>query len=267
MSLLRRLSLCLMLLAQPVLAAPSCADLAEAAGARHGVPPGVMAAISLVETGRNGAPWPWTLNEGGKGSHFDRREEALAALTEALARGVTNIDVGCMQLNHRWHSAGFDSPADMIDPVQNTRYAALFLLELKKRLGSWEKAIQHYHSADATRGAAYAQKVAAAMEGDAGAAVALAGAGSAAGDPQPSMTPHGFLESVSAPLVALAPDQSIEALILAAAASAQAQPNLPESRVTLHAPTDVSPRLRRRWEALEAARMSLAREALTTRRD
>ncbi|MCU0814998.1 MAG: lytic transglycosylase domain-containing protein [Cypionkella sp.] len=250
MSLLPRLAICLVLLSQPVWAAPSCADLAEAEGARLGVPPGVMAAISLVETGRNGAPWPWTLNEGGKGSHFDSRDEALAALTEALARGVTNIDVGCMQLNHRWHSAGFASSADMIDPVQNTRYAALFLLELQKRLGSWEKAIQHYHSADPTRGAAYAQKVEAAMGQGSEAPALLADA----------QAPVGFLEGAGGPLVDLAPDQSIEALIMAAAESARAAVPVAAADVRLYQSEEVSPRLRRRWEALEAARVSLAGE-------
>lgn len=148
--------------------APSCARLAAQAGSEAGLPDGLLPAISLVEAGRGDgkggiAPWPWTLNEGGKGMYFDTREEALAHLEDAIARGVTNIDVGCMQLNWKWHSAGFPSPAEMIDPERNTRYAARFMVELQSRLGSWETAAAAYHSTDPDRGRNYLQKVLAAQ--------------------------------------------------------------------------------------------------------
>lgn len=156
-----------LLLAAPA-AAQDCARLAAEAGAEAGLPDGLLPAISLVEAGRgdgNGgvAPWPWTLNEGGKGMYFDTREEALSYLEDAVARGVTNIDVGCMQLNWKWHSAGFPSAAEMIDPVRNTRYAARFMVELQSRLGSWETAAAAYHSTDPERGERYLQKVLAAQ--------------------------------------------------------------------------------------------------------
>lgn len=149
-------------------AAQDCARLAAEAGAEAGLPDGLLPAISLVEAGRgdgNGgvAPWPWTLNEGGKGMYFETREEALSYLEDAVARGVTNIDVGCMQLNWKWHSAGFPSAAEMIDPVRNTRYAARFMVELQSRLGSWETAAAAYHSTDPERGERYLQKVLAAQ--------------------------------------------------------------------------------------------------------
>jgi hypothetical protein len=163
----RVLALSLALLAPGLAAAQDCARLAAEAGAEAGIPDGLLPAISLVEAGRgtgNGglAPWPWTLNEGGKGMYFDTREEALAYLADALARGVTNIDIGCMQLNWKWHSAGFASPEEMIDPVRNTRYAARFMTELHNRLGSWEVAASAYHSTDPERGRRYLEKVIAA---------------------------------------------------------------------------------------------------------
>lgn len=158
---------CLAILAPGLAAAQDCARLAAQAGAEAGLPDGLLPAISLVESGRGTgkggiAPWPWTLNEGGKGMYFDTREAALAYLAEALARGVTNIDIGCMQLNWKWHSAGFASPEDMIDPARNTRYAARFMTELHNRLGSWETAASAYHSTDPDRGRRYLEKVMAA---------------------------------------------------------------------------------------------------------
>jgi hypothetical protein len=166
MGMIRAIALSL-LLAVPA-AAQDCARLAADAGAEAGLPDGLLPAISLVEAGRGDgkggfAPWPWTLNEGGKGMYFDTREEALAYLQQAVARGVTNIDVGCMQLNWKWHSAGFPSAAEMIDPVRNTRYAARFMVELQSRLGSWDTAAAAYHSTDPERGKRYLQKVLAAQ--------------------------------------------------------------------------------------------------------
>jgi hypothetical protein len=194
-----------LLLAAPA-AAQDCARLAAAAGAEEGLPDGLLPAISLVESGRGDgkggiAPWPWTLNEGGKGMYFDTREEALAYLEEAVARGVTNIDVGCMQLNWKWHSAGFPSAAEMIDPERNTRYAARFMVELQSRLGSWETAAAAYHSTDPERGQNYLKKVLAAQgsfhlapEGDAGEGSRIAGL---------PANLQGILAFAGAPLVAL----------------------------------------------------------------
>lgn len=165
----RAVAFALALLLPGLAAAQDCARLAAEAGAEAGLPDGLLPAISLVEAGRgNGkggvAPWPWTLNEGGKGMYFDTREEALAYLKEAVDRGVTNIDVGCMQLNWKWHSAGFETPEDMIDPARNTRYAARFMVELYNRLESWDVAASAYHSTDPDRGRRYLAKVQAAQQ-------------------------------------------------------------------------------------------------------
>lgn len=167
--MLRALLLSLALLLPGLAVAQDCARLAAEAGAEAGLPDGLLPAISLVEAGRGDgqggiAPWPWTLNQGGKGMYFDTREEALAYLKQAVADGVTNIDVGCMQLNWKWHSAGFASPEDMMDPARNTRYAARFMVELHNRLGSWEVAASAYHSTDPERGKRYLRKVMAARD-------------------------------------------------------------------------------------------------------
>ncbi len=149
--------------------APDCARLAAEAGAAEGLPEGLLPAISLVETGKSDGqggrmPWPWTLNQGGDSHYLDSAAEALAKLDDILATGTTNVDVGCMQLNWKWHSEAFASRADMMDPVQNTAYAARFLKELKNQLGSWELATAAYHSTDPDRGQSYVAKVSAAQE-------------------------------------------------------------------------------------------------------
>ena len=147
--------------------ASECEDWAARAGSAAGLPDGLLPAIARVESGggggRESGAWPWTLNEGGKSSYFDTKAEALTYLRAALDKGVTNIDVGCLQLNHRWHGAAFGTLEDMIDPEMNAKYAARFMVELHKRLGSWEDATRAYHSTNPARGNAYLDRVAAAQ--------------------------------------------------------------------------------------------------------
>jgi len=144
--------------------APDCEALAKAAGREAGIPEGILPAIARVESGRNGKAWPWTLNQAGVASYHPTKEAALHQLAEILASGAQNVDLGCMQINWRWHSAEFANASDMLDPVVNTRYAARFLADLRSRLGTWDDAVAAYHSNQPVQGAAYERKVAQARD-------------------------------------------------------------------------------------------------------
>lgn len=144
----------LLALSPPLAEARTCADLAAEAGTARGLPDGLLPGIARVESGGD-AGWPWTLNVEGRGFHFDTREEALAHLRQELDAGKRSIDIGCMQINYRWHGENFASVEEMIDPVANTAYAARYLGELKVRFGSWDAATRRYHSPDPVRGANY----------------------------------------------------------------------------------------------------------------
>lgn len=127
-----------------------CIAAAKVAAAKTGVPIDVLMAITLTETGRtteNGLdPWPWVLNQAGKGKWFSVSEDAIQFAEDQLDLGFRNFDVGCFQLNHRWHSKGFTSTADMFDPVKNAVYAAQFLKRLYAEKGDWSLAAAAYHS-------------------------------------------------------------------------------------------------------------------------
>ena len=138
---------------------PDCESYAAAAGREAGIPDGILPAIARVESGRKGRAWPWTLNQGGAGSFHPTKEAALEKLAEILETGVQNVDLGCMQINWRWHSGEFPDAATMFDPVENTRYAARFLLSLKDQHGDWGSAVAAYHSNEPARGVAYGAKV------------------------------------------------------------------------------------------------------------
>lgn len=127
-----------------------CLQAAREASAETGVPVRVLTALTLTETGhaRDGElqPWPWTLNEAGDSHWFDSQDEALAYLSNAVASGTTNVDVGCFQLNYRWHGAGFSSLEQMMDPRANALYAARLMAQLAKDDQDWVAAAGAYHS-------------------------------------------------------------------------------------------------------------------------
>ncbi len=165
-------------------AATVCDDAARHAAELSGVPLPILTAITRVETNtrRNGTPgpWPWTLNHAGKGEWFDSPEDALDRMAVLAGTGAS-FDVGCFQINTRWHGAAFGSAEEMIEPETNARYAATYLLELFAETGDWKAAVAAYHSRDPDRGAGYAEKVAAVMRrSDTPVAPADAAAGTAA---------------------------------------------------------------------------------------
>lgn len=117
---------------------------------RGGVPAEVLHAVALTETGRQTGgklrPWPWAINREGKGHWFDSREEALAFAKASLAEGRRSFDVGCVQINYRWHGHAFPSLEDMFDPEWTATYAAQFLRTLYEERRSWSAAAGAYHS-------------------------------------------------------------------------------------------------------------------------
>lgn len=127
-----------------------CRNAAIAAADQYGIPRAVMLAIALVETrtkrdGESGA-WPWTVNVAGKGAWFDSRAAALLHAQQALDGGQTSFDVGCFQLNYRWHGHHFKSIDHMFEPGPSGAYAARFLKGLHAETGDWIKASGLYHS-------------------------------------------------------------------------------------------------------------------------
>ncbi len=127
-----------------------CDRAARIAAAEAGVPSNVLLAITRAETGRakDGrlAPWPWTVNAGGKGVWFATRAEALAFARKNQEDGKRNFDVGCFQINYRWHGNRFTDLDQMFEPIENARYAAEFLSRLYSETGDWSKATAAYHS-------------------------------------------------------------------------------------------------------------------------
>ena len=130
----------------------ACEDAIGAAELRYDLPHGLLLAIGMAESGhrdpRTGAlkPWPWTVQAEGTGRYFPNNAEAVGWVRGALARGVSSIDTGCMQINLQYHSAAFRSIEEAFDVSANVDYAARFLLRLHATASDWSQAIGFYHS-------------------------------------------------------------------------------------------------------------------------
>ena len=190
------LALALGLLAGPAPAAAQDDDLSAALceqaivnGARRGgVPAEVLHAVALTETGRNSngrmRPYPWAINREGKGHWFKTREEALAFAQGSLAEGRPSFDVGCVQINYRWHGHAFPSLDDMFDPEWTATYAAQFLRNLYEERGSWSEAAGAYHSLTPEKAGIYRQRFDRLLAGIDGSTLTEAEALVAAAQPQ-----------------------------------------------------------------------------------
>ncbi|MEL7463177.1 MAG: lytic transglycosylase domain-containing protein [Pseudomonadota bacterium] len=156
-----------------------CDRAASVAARESGVPAEVLFALTRTETGRGRdgrlEPWPWTVNMEGEGRWFDSRDEAVAYIERHRRKGARSFDVGCFQINHRWHGDAFASLEEMFDPLVNARYAARFLGELRDELnarsGDWLRIAGAYHSRTPQFAEAYRARFAAifdALDGTSG---------------------------------------------------------------------------------------------------
>lgn len=134
-----------------------------------GIPGGLLQAISLAESGRwfddAGATkgeiiaWPWTVTTGGKGHFLPSRIDAIAFVQSLQANGVENIDVGCMQINLKYHPDAFSSIEQAFNAHANAAYAADFLKVRHAVSNSWLQAAGDYHSTTPKLNQTYRQKV------------------------------------------------------------------------------------------------------------
>jgi soluble lytic murein transglycosylase-like protein len=102
--------------------------------------------VGLSESGRKGLLNPYALNVDGKTVLAADLRDAVGQFREAKNKGAKLVDLGCMQINHRYHGDHFASVEAMFDPARNVDYAARFLKELRAREGNWTMAVARYNA-------------------------------------------------------------------------------------------------------------------------
>lgn len=147
-----------------------CMDATTKAEEKYQIQKYLLTSISTVETGKwnkfaqQKMAWPWTINVRGKGHYYKTKEAAISAAKALRKRGINNFDVGCMQINMRFHGKEFASLEDAFDPQKNVEYAARFLKRLYDRRQDWMKAATDYHSRRPAKANIYRKKLLASLE-------------------------------------------------------------------------------------------------------
>lgn len=126
--------------------AGACEGEILAAAAKYGIPAGILYSVGLTETGRRGSLQPYAMNIDGQAVFATSADDVLERFASARAAGAKLIDLGCMQINYRYHGENFSSPEAMLDPRANVEYAARFLANLHARHETWTMAVARYHA-------------------------------------------------------------------------------------------------------------------------
>jgi len=120
------------------------------------IPSGLLSAIAEVESGNRA----YALNIAGSSIYAKSLSEAKRIAQQKIDSGATNIDLGLMQLNWRWHGSAFANIEEMLQPEKNIEYAAKLLKSLHLQHGNWQAAIRYYHSSKPRYHLRYSHKVA-----------------------------------------------------------------------------------------------------------
>lgn len=134
---------------------PTLLDVFADVEARYRIPKGLLLSIGRVESSLN----PLALNINGNPAKANNWIEMIRIIRKSQGQGITNIDIGIMQLNMRWHRDEFKLLTDMLDPQKNIEYAARLLVKLKRQHKDWRLALRYYHSANPEHNRKYSKKV------------------------------------------------------------------------------------------------------------
>ena len=139
----------LALVATPTMAhaqTDQCTSLIIDAEKRYNIPEGLLLAIALTESGSHGHPYPYAMNIGGRPYLAPNNETMANVINRYMSAGQNSIDVGCMQINIKYHARRFSSPYDLLDSATNVDYGARYLTELAVASNSWQDAVMTYHN-------------------------------------------------------------------------------------------------------------------------
>ncbi|MDB5315672.1 MAG: transglycosylase [Rhodospirillales bacterium] len=127
----------------------ACLAALRAAERRHDLPPGLLVAIALNESGLHAH----ALSIRGRAYFPDTRAEADRML---LASGGSSVMAGCLQINAGVHARGQTWP---LDPRAAASWAADFLTTNHQRTGDWAEVLRRWHGASPSNAGTYVCRV------------------------------------------------------------------------------------------------------------
>ena len=133
----------------------NCKELISYFEKLHNIPENLLLAISKVESKHS----PWAVNAQRKSRFFSTKEAAIQHIQKLQAKGVKNINIGCMQINLQTRGRKFKDIGDILTPYNNIAYAAKLMKVLYAQYGSWEEAVKYYHSSSSVHNVTYKHKV------------------------------------------------------------------------------------------------------------
>lgn len=136
-----------------------CTDHILAAEKENNIPSGMLLAVSLVESGGGGSPNPYIMNVRGRAIVPQSEAEAARYLRDNKGNLRGSVYAGCMQLSLTHHKQAFRPVEKIVNPEENVRYAAKYLVQLRREVGSWAGAVVRYNGASGQKAAAYQCKV------------------------------------------------------------------------------------------------------------
>ena len=132
----------------------NCRHIARVLERHYDIPEGLLQSIGKVESKLT----PWVVCANGK-SHYFSNEKDMNAYIHDLSAITKNFYIGCMQISYHHHKRRLNPINRMIQPFFNIEYAAKMLVRFHKKHGSWEKAVQCYHSGVFPSNIAYQKRI------------------------------------------------------------------------------------------------------------
>lgn len=145
--------------ALPARASETCLDHLIQAENQYKIPRGLMVAIALIESGRNGVPQPHALSHNGHTTYAGSSRVAAKMLRDRKGHLHSDMYVGCMQLSLYHHGKHFQPVEKIVDPAANVMYAARYIKRLRAERGGWSEALVAYAGATGERSHEYVCKV------------------------------------------------------------------------------------------------------------
>ena len=137
----------------------SCVTHAVEAEQQLNIPSGLLVAISLVESGQDGAPHPFAMSLQGRAYFARNVNDAAKQLRDRKGQIRSNVYVGCMQLSLASHRGQFQPLERIVEPRDNVFYAGKLLVRFHGEEGNWKTALARYNGGSTRSAQAYVCKI------------------------------------------------------------------------------------------------------------